>query len=131
MIPIKSLKIFQSFVSEPRLQLSKRWPSKAAPHTGCVSNLGHSQVKSVSGKDTTLPQLFIKTFPLNAKGHVSAVVFCSLGTFFVCLFSKDQRFSDGYLPRDEEQAAKHFTEHVLVLSQQRHRVHPFQACSGR
>lgn len=52
-------------------------------------------------------------------------------SFFVCLFSKDQRFSDGYLPGDEEQAAKHFTEHVLVLSQQRHRVHPFQACSGR
>lgn len=85
MIPIKSLKIFQSFVSEPRLQLSKRWPSKAAPRTGCVSNLGHSQVKSVSGKDATLPQLFIKTLPLNAKGHVSAVVFCSLSTFFVFL----------------------------------------------
>lgn len=46
------------------------------------------------------------------------------------LFSKDQRYCDGYLPGDEEQAAKHFTEHVLVLSQQRHRVHPFQACPG-
>lgn len=45
-------------------------------------------------------------------------------------FSKDQRNSDGYLPGDEEQAAKHFTKHVLVLGQQRHRVHPFQACPG-
>lgn len=50
--------------------------------------------------------------------------------FFLPLFSKDQRYSDGYLPGDEEQAAKHFTEHVLVLGQQRHRVHPFQACPG-
>lgn len=38
-------------------------------------------------------------------------------TIFFSLFSKDQRYSDGYLPGDEEQAAKHFTEHVLVLSQ--------------
>lgn len=37
--------------------------------------------------------------------------------FSFSLFSKDQRYSDGYLPRDEEQAAKHFTEHVLVLGQ--------------
>lgn len=48
----------------------------------------------------------------------------------VSAFSKDQRNSDGYLPGDEEQAAKHFTKHVLVLSQQRHGVHPFQACPG-
>lgn len=48
----------------------------------------------------------------------------------LCAFSKDQRNSDGYLPGDEEQAAKHFTKHVLVLGQQRHRVHPFQACPG-
>lgn len=63
---------------------------------------------------------------------VLLVFFFPLSTFFfVSLFSKDQRFSDGYLPGDEEQAAKHFTEHVLVLSKQRHRVHPLQACSGR
>lgn len=37
--------------------------------------------------------------------------------FFSSLFSKDQRHSDGHLPGDEEQAAKHFTEHVLVLGQ--------------
>lgn len=41
--------------------------------------------------------------------------------FFLVLFfspfSKDQRHSDGNLPGDEEQAAKHFTEHVLVLGQ--------------
>lgn len=38
-------------VSAPRSQLSKRWPSKAAPRTGCLSNLGRSQVRFVSGKD--------------------------------------------------------------------------------
>lgn len=59
-------------------------------------------------------------------------MFCfSSVLFFLSFFlSKDQRYSDGYLPGDEEQAAKHFTEHVLVLSQQRHRVHPIQACPG-
>lgn len=50
--------------------------------------------------------------------------------FFFYPYSKDQRHRDGNLPGDEEQAAKHFTEHVLVLGQQRHRVHPFQACPG-
>lgn len=42
--------------------------------------------------------------------------------------SQDQRHSDGYLQGDEEQAAKHVTEHVLVPGQQRHRVYPLQAC---
>ena len=51
--------------------------------------------------------------------------------FGVSPFSQDQRHSYGYLPGDEEQAAKHTTEHVLVPGQQRHRVHPLQACQGK
>lgn len=73
-IPNKSSEISKSFVSERRLRLLKRWPSKAAPHTGFLSNLGHSQVRSVSGKDAACLWRFIRSFPLNAKGHVSAVV---------------------------------------------------------
>lgn len=68
---------------------------------------------------------------LNLYQAPSGLCLYSLPYFiFPSPFSKDQRSSECNLPGDEEQAAEHAAEHVLVLGQQRHGVHPFQACAG-